>query len=175
MGARVPFRMRSAPLPLRTSAAREPPRGRRGTRIANPWKHVESLLPHASPAPHVLIFDLRRRTAVSPRPTAAAILCPPRNNDSFAKKSNHCPPADRLPVLRGETRCPDGGDLFQPLSASGLAFRSASPSARRASARLAIASHAPPGQPSPPAVTWVTEAGVSESSGPAHSTTSPPA
>jgi len=130
MGARVPFRMRSAPLPLRTSAAREPPRGRRGTRIANPWKHVESLLPHASPAPHVLIFDLRRRTAVSPRPTAAAILCPPRNNDSFAKKSNHCPPADRLPVLRGETRCPDGGDLFQPLSASGLAFRSASPSAR---------------------------------------------
>ncbi len=53
-GARVPFRMRSASLPLRAAAAGEPPRERRGTRIANPWKHVESLLPHAPAAADVL-------------------------------------------------------------------------------------------------------------------------
>src|SRR5688572_1945274 len=130
MGARLPFIMRSASLPLRAHAAREPRGDHGGTRIANSWKHVESLHPHAPPAPHVLI-DLRRRTAVSPRPTAAAIL---RCNIESANPSS-CASRSRWPSSfswRPRTSGPSSRPSAAPRSTGASSSRT-SPRSRTAS------------------------------------------
>jgi hypothetical protein len=67
-------------IPLHFHSAHAPrgerSRDRRGTRFANPWKHVDQAsihhALHASPSPD-LLKDLAGRTAVSPRPTAPQI------------------------------------------------------------------------------------------------------